>query len=115
VAKKRSTSWQSSSCCTRPAPPQADIRPEVGEQLMQAWRAWMGKVAEALVDGGAPFVGSSTAVAGDGSTKSAGDFNGYAIVEAPDIDAAKALCGGNPFLDDGTANFAVEIYELGAM
>jgi hypothetical protein len=23
--------------------------------------------------------------------------------------------GGNPFLDDGTANFAVEIYELGTM
>jgi hypothetical protein len=98
-----------------PATPQADITPEVGAQLTQAWGAWMGKVGEALVDGGAPFVGSSTALAGDGSTKSASDLNGYTIVEAPDIDAAKALCGGNPFLDDGTANFAVEIYELGTM
>ena len=98
-----------------PATPQADITPEVGEQLMQAWGAWMGKVGEALVDGGAPFVGSSNALAGDGSTKSASDLNGYTIVEAPDIDAATALCGVNPFLDDGTANFAVEIYELGTM
>ena len=98
-----------------PATPQADITAEVGEQLMQAWGAWMGKVGEALVDAGAPFVGSSTAVAGDGSTKSASDLNGYTIVEAPDVSAAKALCGGNPFLDDGTANFAVEIYELGTM
>jgi hypothetical protein len=98
-----------------PATPQADITAEVGEQLMQAWGAWMGKVGEALVDAGAPFVGSSTAVAGDGSTKSASDLNGYTIVEAPDVRAAKALCGGNPFLDDGTANFAVEIYELGTM
>ena len=73
----------------------------------------MGKVGEVLVEGGAPFVG--TALAGDGSTKSASDLNGYTIVEAPDIDAAKALCGGNPFLDDGTANFAVEIYELATM
>jgi len=87
----------------------------VGAQLTQAWGAWMGKVGEALVDGGAPFVGSSNALAGDGSTKSASDLNGYTIVEAPDIDAATALCGGNPFLDDGTANFAVEIYELGTM
>ena len=98
-----------------PATPQADITAEVGEQLMQAWGAWMGKVGEALVDAGAPFVGSSTAVAGDGSTKSASDLNGYTIVEAPDVSAAKALCGGNPFLDDGTANFAVEIYELETM
>jgi hypothetical protein len=98
-----------------PATPQADITPDVGEQLMQAWGAWMGKVGEALVDAGAPFAGASTAVAGDGSTKSASDLNGYTIVEAPDIGAAKALCGGNPFLDDGTANFAVEIYELGTM
>jgi hypothetical protein len=60
------------------------------------------------------FVGSSTALAGDGSTKSASDL-GYTIVGAPAIGAAKALCGGNPFLDDGTANFAVEIYELGTM
>jgi hypothetical protein len=97
-----------------PATPQADITPEVGEQLTQAWDAWMGKVGEALVDGGAPFA-VSTAVAGDGSTTSASDLNGYTILEAPDIDAAKALCGGNPFLDDGTSNFVVEIYELGTM
>jgi len=32
-----------------------------------------------------------------------------------DITAAKSLVGGNPFLDDGSANFAVEIYELGTM
>jgi hypothetical protein len=98
-----------------PATPQADITPEVGQQLMQAWDAWMGKVGNALVDGGAPFVGNSTAVLGDGSTKSASDLNGYTVVEAPDINAAKSLVGGNPFLDDGTANFAVEIYELGTM
>jgi hypothetical protein len=98
-----------------PATPQADITPEAGQQLMQAWDAWMGKVGDALVDGGAPFAGNSTAVAGDGSTKSAGDLNGYTIVEAPDITAAKTLVGGNPFLDDRTANFAVEIYELGTM
>jgi len=98
-----------------PATPQADTTPEVGAQLTPAWGAWMGKVGEALVDGGAPFVGSSTALAGDGSSKRASDLNGYTIVGAPDIDATKALCGGNPFLDDRTANCAVKIYELGTM
>lgn len=98
-----------------PATPQADITPEVGAQLMQAWEAWMGKVSASLVDGGAPFTGNSTAVVADGSTRSASDLTGYTIVEAADINAAKTLVGGNPFLDDGSAKFAVEIYELGTM
>jgi hypothetical protein len=36
-----------------PATPQADTTPEVGAELTQAWGAWMGKVGQALVDGGA--------------------------------------------------------------
>jgi hypothetical protein len=97
-----------------PATPMEDITPEASEQIMAAWGAWMGKVSDALVDGGAPFAGR-TGVAGDGSAASASDLNGYTIVEAPDIDAAKILCDGNPFLSDGTANFAIEIYELAPM
>jgi hypothetical protein len=98
-----------------PATPQADITPEVGAQLMQAWESWMGKVGHALVDGGAPFTGNSTAVVADGSTRSASDLTGYTIIEAADIDTAKTLVGGNPFLDDGSSKFAVEVYELGTM
>jgi hypothetical protein len=97
-----------------PATPMENITPEVGEQLMQAWNAWMGKVGDALVDGGAPFT-VSTAVTGDGSTKGASDLQGYTIVEAADLDSAKTLCDSHPFLSDGTAKFAVEIYELGTM
>lgn len=48
-------------------------------------------------------------------TTSASDLNGYTIVQAPDLAAAKTLCGGNPFLDDATADFVVEIYELAPM
>jgi len=98
-----------------PATPQAEITPEVGAQLMQAWEAWMGKIGASLVDAGAPFTPSSTAVVADGSTRSASDLTGYTIVEASDLDAAKVLVGGNPFLDDGSSKFAVEIYELGTM
>ena len=97
-----------------PATPMEDITPEVGEQLMQAWNAWMGNVGKALVDGGAPFAGR-TGVAGDGTATSASDLNGYSIVEAADIDTAKSLCDGHPFLSDGTARFVVEIYELAPM
>lgn len=98
-----------------PATPRAEITPEVGAQITQAWEAWIGKVSASLVDVGVPFTGSSTAVVADGSTRSASDLTGYTIVEAADLEAAKALVGGNPFLDDRSARFAVEIYELGTM
>lgn len=94
-----------------PATRPEDITPEQGEQIMQAWGVWMTKVGAAVVDLGAPF-GGSTAVRGDGSSTGASDFTGYTIVEATDIDEAKSLCDGHPFLNDGTARFSVEIYEL---
>jgi hypothetical protein len=97
-----------------PATPQADITPEGGEQLLQAWNAWMGKVGDALLDGGAPFRRPHRCCR-RWLTTSASDLNGYTIVQAPDLAAAKTLCGGNPFLDDATADFVVESYELAPM
>ncbi len=97
-----------------PATPMEDFTPEQGEQIMQEWNSWMGKVGSAVLDAGAPFTGG-TGVAGDGSTTSVSDLNGYTVVEAADINEAKVLCDGHPFLSDGTAKFVVEIYELGQM
>ena len=94
-----------------PATPMEEMTPEQGEQQMQAWGAWMGKVGSALVDGGSPFT-ARAAVAGDGTETTPGDLNGYSIVEAEDLSAARALCEGHPFLSDGTARFSVEIFEL---
>ncbi|HEU5044774.1 MAG TPA: hypothetical protein VFT75_11650 [Nocardioidaceae bacterium] len=94
-----------------PATPMDQITPEVSEQIGQAWQAWIGKVGSAMVEIGAPFAGG-TAVRGDGSTGPASDLNGYTIVETTDIDGARALCDGHPFLSDGTDKFAVEVYPL---
>ena len=71
----------------------------------------MEKVGPALADGGAPF-GSRAAVADDGSAPTPSDQNGYTIVEADNLDAAKALTDGHPFLADSTGKFAIEIFEL---
>lgn len=94
-----------------PATPIEEITPEQSEQIMQAWGAWIGKVGSAMVDVGAPFAGR-TAVAGDGTSTGASDLNGYSIVDSADIDGATSLCEGHPFLSDGTAKFAIEVYEL---
>ena len=52
------------------------------------------------------------AVVGDGSSDAATQLNGYSIVEADDMDAAKALVDGHPFLSDGGGAFSVEVHEL---
>ena len=97
-----------------PATPMDDITPEVGEQLQKAWTDWGNKVGASLVDFGSPF-GARVAVTDDGATTEASDQNGYTIVEAENLDAARALVGGHPFLTEGKGRFAIDIYELTPM
>ncbi|HEY8720384.1 YciI family protein [Pengzhenrongella sp.] len=97
-----------------PATSTEDLTAEQREQGNQAWLGWASKVGPALVEFGTPF-GARAGVQGDGSTTNASDLNGYSIVEAADLDGAKALCDGHPFLRDGTGKFAVEVYELTPM
>ena len=94
-----------------PATPMEDYTPEQSAEQMQAWGAWMGKVGSAMTDAGAPF-GARAAVGDNGSSPAPSDQNGYTIVEAESLDAAKALTDGHPFLSEGKGRFAVEIFEL---
>jgi len=94
-----------------PATPMDQMTEEQTKQSMAGWQAWAQKVGSALVDMGAPMA-DGHAVAGDGSTASASDLNGYSVVQAEDMDAALALLDGHPFLSDKTATFSVEVFEL---
>jgi hypothetical protein len=97
--------------CRGPATPMSDFTPEQRAERMAAFSARMEKVGAALVDGGSPF-GSSASVRDDGTEGTASDLNGYTIVDADDLAAAKALTDGLPFLSNSDGNFAVEIFEL---
>lgn len=94
-----------------PATPMEEMTPEQGEEVMGKWQAWIGSVGDALTDVGAPMV-NGHAVKDDGSAGSATQLNGYSIVQADDLDGAKRLVVGHPFLSDRTGDFAVEIHEL---
>jgi hypothetical protein len=94
-----------------PATPMEDFTPEQGAEQMAAWGAWMGRVSSALVDGGAPF-GARTSVSDDGADVATSEQNGYTIVEAADMEAAKALTEGHPFLTEGKGRFVLDIFEL---
>jgi hypothetical protein len=91
--------------------PATPLSPEQGAERMAAWVAWTDKAGAALVDAGSPF-GSRASVRGDATEGTAGELNGYTIVEAGDLAAAKALTDGLPFLSDGDGKHAVEIFEL---
>jgi len=97
-----------------PATPMDQFSPEQAETQGKAWGDWMGRVGPALVDIGNPF-GGGTAVVDDGSVAEASDLNGYSIVEAENLEAAKAFTQGHPFLSEGNGKFSLEIFELVSM
>ncbi|HEY5223512.1 MAG TPA: hypothetical protein VIJ18_10770 [Microbacteriaceae bacterium] len=94
-----------------PATPMDQFTEEESAAQMAAWGAWMGSVGTALIDGGAPF-GERASVGDDGSVRTPTELQGYSIVEAADLDGAKALSAGLPFLSEGQGRFSLDIFEL---
>jgi hypothetical protein len=94
-----------------PATPMDQFTPEQSAEQMEAWGQWIGRLGPALVDVGSPF-GARSAVADDGTHPAPGDLNGYSIVQADSVEAARALADKHPFLTEGKGRFSVEIFEL---
>ncbi|MHA1159006.1 MAG: YciI family protein [Alphaproteobacteria bacterium] len=89
----------------------ADMSEEEGQAVMAKWGAWMQQVGPALADIGSPF-GPNASVVDDGSAGTAAAATGYSIVEAADLDAARQLTAGHPYLSEGKGDYAIDIYEL---
>ncbi len=94
-----------------PATPMEDFTPDQSAEQMRAWGDWMSRVGPALVDAGAPF-GARATVSDNGTSPAPSDQNGYSVIEADSLDAAKAHTKGHPFLSEGKGRFTVEIFEL---
>lgn len=94
-----------------PATPMEQIDPEKGKEIMQAWQEWMEKIGDSLDDMGKPMA-NGVSVVDDGSSAEATKLNGYSFIQAENIDEAKKLVDGHPFLSDKTGEFSVEIFEL---
>jgi len=89
----------------------SEMTEEEGKAVMAKWAVWMQKVGPALVDIGAPF-GSGASVVDDGTPGTALSLTGYSIVEASDLEAAKNLGDGHPYLSEGAGNYAIDLFEL---
>ena len=89
----------------------ASLTKEQVNESMEDWGAWMKGLGSALIDPGAPF-GARTSVVDDGGSRQPADLNGYTIVEADDIEAARSFTDGHPHLIEGQGRFSIDIYEL---
>ena len=89
----------------------ADMTEEQAAAVMAGWASWMGSTGSALADVGTPF-GPGVSVVDDGTEGEAISLTGYSIVEADDLDGAKALTAGHPYLSEGKGDYAIEVFEL---
>ncbi len=80
------------------------------EQSMKAWMEWAAKCGESLVDMGLPLIGGQKLNTDGSSTNSDREVCGYSVLQAEDMDGAKALMNGHPHLSwDGACE--IEIHE----
>jgi hypothetical protein len=94
-----------------PATPPEDMSPEERNDSMAKWSEWMKKIGKGLVDMGQPMA-NGEAISDDGTEVEASLLNGYSIIQAKDMEEAKEMVEGHPFLSDETGDFCVEIHEL---
>jgi len=87
---------------------------EEGAKTFAAWGAWFEKIGEKLVEPGNP-VGQSHTVSKSGAVADGGanPVSGYTVIDAADIEAAKAIAADCPMVTDGSGT--VEVAEIVAM
>ena len=84
--------------------------PEDAKKGMEGWMTWAQKCGEGLVDLGNPLAGGQR-LSPAGSTSSDKEVTGYSILQAENMDAAKALLQGHPHLG-WNAECAIELHEV---
>jgi len=89
----------------------SEMTQEEMQAVMAKWAEWMQRVGSALTEVGNPF-GSSTSIVDDGSAGTAVSLTGYSIVEADNMDGARALAGNHPFLSESKGAYAIDLYEM---
>jgi hypothetical protein len=74
---------------------QMNVSPEEMKKGMEPWNAWYKKYGKTIVDMAAPL-GKGACVDKKESSKSQTQVTGYTIVQAKDLDAAKAMLTDHP-------------------
>jgi hypothetical protein len=72
--------------------------PEDMKKGMEQWMAWAKKCGDGLVDMGTPLSGGQK-ISKSGSSPSEKNVVGYSILQAENMEGAKALLEGHPHLE----------------
>ena len=76
--------------------------PESMAKARDAFMHWAGKAGPALVDPGAPIAAfRSVSSKGTQDGPADGQFNGWSVIEAADLNAAAKLVADHPFIGRG--------------
>jgi hypothetical protein len=93
-----------------PAEQQMNVSPEDQKKGMEPWNAWFKRLGSAIIDQGNP-TGKPFALNKKGVAKAYADkVTGYTIIEATDVQRAKAMVIDNPHLDQPKSS--IEILEI---
>src|SRR5215217_1612190 len=82
--------------------------PEAAQEGMKAWTEWAERAGEGILDMGNPL-GAGREITSTGTTETATEIGGYAIVQAEDLEGAQALFEGHPHLMMPGAS--IQVYE----
>ena len=88
---------------------QMKVSPEEMKKGMEPWMAWQKKCGKAIIDFGQPL-GNGTCFDKKGPAKSQSQVTGYSIIQAKDMEAAKAIITDHPHLMMPKAS--IEILEI---
>ena len=87
----------------------ADATPEQMQEGMKPWMEWAAKCGEGLVDLGTPLAGGQK-LSKSGSSTSEKSVVGYSILQAENMEGAKALLQGHPHLE-WAAGCEIDVHE----
>lgn len=88
----------------------ANPTPEEMEEGMKPWMEWAARCGDQLVDLGTPLMGGLKLSVDGSSEASTREVTGYSILQAENMEEAKALMNGHPHLS-WSAGCEIEIHE----
>lgn len=89
----------------------ANMSPEDQAKGMQEWMNWANKVGDKLVDMGQPLFNGHAIAPGGASRSSNSTVSGYSIMEAENLEEAKALLDGHPHISGWHPEATIELHE----
>jgi len=92
----------------------AKATPEQQAEGMKPWFAWKDSIGNKLVDFGSPLMGGTRLLPDGRSEMSKREVTGYSILQAKDMEEAKALLKNHPHLA-WTGGCDIEVHECVAM